>query len=109
MEDATAVDSSSNDVSVDEVSAVVPPQPLAEELVAKAIAPVKRDFLRPPPLRACDRTENNKADDKADAQKDGVSVPIIRDKKSKRQLKRERRQVRKRVVRFCQLIAWYMK
>lgn len=58
-----------------------------EELVAKAIAPVKWEFLRPPPSR----TQNDAATEpkKADANQPG----IVKEKKSKRQLKRERRQV----------------
>ena len=55
-----------------------------EELVAKAIAPVKREFLRPPPVRPSN-----------DVVSDSKSTPstLVKEKKSKRQLKRERRQV----------------
>lgn len=59
-----------------------------EQLVARAIAPVKKDFLRPPPVRSS-------------SPNDGVSIPndnnktsvLAKEKKSKRQLKRERRLV----------------
>lgn len=63
-----------------------------EELVAKAIAPVKREYLRPPPSRPCnnnDSTVGVQNDDAAEAK----NTPILKDKKSKRQIKRERRQV----------------
>lgn len=60
-----------------------------EELVAKAIAPVKKEFLCPPPVRADSTSASN--------QNEGVhehkSAPLLKEKKSKRQLKRERRQV----------------
>ncbi|KAI3446213.1 hypothetical protein Pfo_002878 [Paulownia fortunei] len=107
MEDRRALGNTSKDVSATEApaSAPVQPQPSAEELVAKAIAPVKRDFLRPPPVRTCDRSDNNKADDKATAQNDGVSSPIIKEKKSKRQLKRERRQEQKSALHICPEVA----
>jgi hypothetical protein len=58
-----------------------------EQLIARCIAPVKKDFIRPPP----DRTTSS--------QNDTVSIPndkppvLAKEKKSKRQLKRERRQV----------------
>ncbi|XP_065867721.1 tRNA-dihydrouridine(47) synthase [NAD(P)(+)]-like isoform X2 [Euphorbia lathyris] len=55
--------------------------PTVDELVAKAIAPVKAEFLRPPPSR----TNQN------DTAVSDSSV-IAKEKKSKRQLKRERRQ-----------------
>ncbi|GKV24083.1 hypothetical protein SLEP1_g33739 [Rubroshorea leprosula] len=58
-----------------------------EELVARAIAPIKREFLRPPPSRT---TQNNASSD-ADSKPSQSS--LVKDKKSKRQLKRERRQV----------------
>nr|GME10461.1 tRNA-dihydrouridine(47) synthase [NAD(P)(+)]-like [Ipomoea batatas] len=63
-----------------------------EELVAKAIAPVKREYLRPPPQRH--HSDGNRAvtgvqnDDAAEAK----SNPLLKEKKSKRQLKRERLQ-----------------
>ncbi|KAL2346076.1 hypothetical protein Fmac_000076 [Flemingia macrophylla] len=71
-----------------------------EQLVARAIAPVKKDFLRPPPVR--DSSPN-----------DAVSVPndntttsvLAKEKKSKRQLKRERRQEQKSPRNLCPAIA----
>ncbi|BBH09298.1 FMN-linked oxidoreductases superfamily protein, partial [Prunus dulcis] len=62
-----------------------------EELVAKSIAPVKKQFLCPPPIRACSNEPN-----------DAVSV---KEKKSKRQLKRERQQAVKSAVGICPQVA----
>lgn len=61
-----------------------------EELVAKAIAPVKREFLRPPPIRPC---SNNRDDAVSEANAEPPQSGVLKDKKSKRQLKRERREV----------------
>lgn len=58
-----------------------------EELVAKAIAPVKREFLRHPPSRT--QSDAVAESRKVNAARSGV----VNEKKSKRQLKRERRQV----------------
>lgn len=109
MEDPRAANNTSNDSSAAEAPSPVQAHPGAAELVAKAIAPVKREFLRPPPVRTCDGIDGKKADDKETVQNDGASAPILKEKKSKRQLKRERRQVRKCVGCFGQLIVWYMK
>lgn len=57
-----------------------------DQLIARCIAPVRNEFLRPPP-------------DRTSSQNDDVSIPkdkapvLAKEKKSKRQLKRERRQV----------------
>ncbi|KAL6517390.1 hypothetical protein OROMI_033091 [Orobanche minor] len=81
--------------------------PSAEDLVAKAIAPVKRGFLRPPPARTCDNRSvvSNKADEEATVANDGVSPPILKEKKSKRQLKRERHQEKKSALHICPEVA----
>uniref|UniRef100_A0A7N0SYZ2 tRNA-dihydrouridine(47) synthase [NAD(P)(+)] n=1 Tax=Kalanchoe fedtschenkoi TaxID=63787 RepID=A0A7N0SYZ2_KALFE len=71
-----------------------------EEMVAKAIAPVKREFLRPPPPRNS-QTEPN--DDTAES--NGGASKLVKDKKSKRQLKRERQQEQKLVVHICPIVA----
>ncbi|GFP89002.1 tRNA-dihydrouridine(47) synthase [NAD(P)(+)]-like [Phtheirospermum japonicum] len=69
MGDRIALDNTSSDLS----SADAPAHRSAEELVAEAIAPVKRDFLRPPPVRNCDdKSDGNKADEKATASNDVV-------------------------------------
>ncbi|GMH23603.1 hypothetical protein Nepgr_025446 [Nepenthes gracilis] len=75
-------------------------QPSPEELVAKAIAPVKKEFLRPPPLRS---SASRKIDGVTDRKLD--SSKLVKDKKSKRQLKRERREERKSAPNFCPVIA----
>ncbi|KAK9286631.1 hypothetical protein L1049_015031 [Liquidambar formosana] len=72
-----------------------------EELVAKSIAPVKRDFLRPPPVRASS-TDGNK-DDASESK--AVPSNLLKEKKSKRQLKRERRQEQKSPLHICPEIA----
>jgi len=56
-----------------------------EELVARAIAPVKSEFLRPPPVRQGEAAPEARAG----APQSG----LVKEKKSKRQLKRERQQV----------------
>lgn len=81
VDTATFEPSSENPISLPEPQAA-PPNP--EELVAKAIAPVKAEFLRPPPSRS--------RSDGAD-EKNSVSSNVVKEKKSKRQLKRERQQV----------------
>ncbi|KAF2321544.1 hypothetical protein GH714_000364 [Hevea brasiliensis] len=70
-----------------------------EELVAKAIAPVKREFLRPPPSRT---NQRDTAVSDADAKASKSSV-VAKEKKSKRQLKRERRQ--KSALHLCPEVA----
>lgn len=62
-----------------------------EELIAKAIAPVKREFLRPPPIRPC--SNSNETNDAASGAKSAPYSSLLKEKKSKRQLKRERLQV----------------
>ncbi|GFZ00412.1 FMN-linked oxidoreductases superfamily protein [Actinidia rufa] len=64
-------------------------QQTSEDLVAKAIAPVKREFIRPPPIRPCGNDSNDVA---SNATKSAPSN-LLKEKKSKRQLKRERLQV----------------
>jgi len=84
-------------------NAAAPPEaagvghPTPEELVAKAIAPVKREYFRPPPERSSEKksdsvsqSDGNQANDDA---KSDASESIVKEKKSKRQLKRERREV----------------
>ncbi|PKA53109.1 tRNA-dihydrouridine(47) synthase [NAD(P)(+)]-like [Apostasia shenzhenica] len=63
-----------------------------ENLVAKAIAPVKVEYLRPPPLRT---VPNSEVEDGAhDGAAERKAAPgLVKEKKSKRQLKKERKQV----------------
>ena len=60
-----------------------PPRPRPEEQVARAVAPGKPAFLRPPPVRDAPKDEGKANDGGA----------VVAEKKSKRQLKRERKQV----------------
>ena len=62
-----------------------------EELVAKSIAPIKKHFLRPPPLRPSSNDAVSQTT--ANAAPAPSQSTFVKDKKSKRQLKRERRQV----------------
>ncbi|TVT96686.1 hypothetical protein EJB05_58085 [Eragrostis curvula] len=65
-----------------------PSQPTPEELVARAVAPVKPAFLRPPPVREAPKEE-------------GKAAGVTAEKKSKRQLKRERQQEKKSTSHLC--------
>ncbi|XAR72759.1 tRNA-dihydrouridine(47) synthase (NAD(P)(+)) [Bertholletia excelsa] len=103
------MDGLSAEIAVEErkVSVELPPdgggglsQQTPEELVAKAIAPVKREFLRPPPVRP-------RGSDSSDVVTDTTSAPssVLKEKKSKRQLKRERRQEKKSAAHLCPEVA----
>ncbi|KAK9667215.1 hypothetical protein RND81_14G240300 [Saponaria officinalis] len=85
-----AMDESATEVSPENLSEQLQPPPKmtahekvfvmsAEELVAKAIAPVKKDFLRPPPSSRLTSENDN-----------GEKKSIVAEKKSKRSLRRER-------------------
>ncbi|KAL7002621.1 tRNA-dihydrouridine(47) synthase [NAD(P)(+)] [Sarracenia purpurea var. burkii] len=75
-------------------------QKTPEELVAKAIAPVKSEFLRPAPTRASSNDTNG-----ADSGANSAPSNLLKEKKSKRQLKRERLQEKKSVLHICPEIA----
>ncbi|XVE67076.1 hypothetical protein DITRI_Ditri08aG0130900 [Diplodiscus trichospermus] len=75
-------------------------QQTPEELVARAIAPIKREFLRPAPPS---RTSQNDA--ASDANGKQFQSSVVKEKKSKRQLKRERRQEKKSALNLCPEIA----
>lgn len=66
-------------------------QQTPEELVARSIAPVKRNFLRPPPVRPCSSANRDGA--VSETKDKPAQSAVDKEKKSKRQLKRERRQV----------------
>lgn len=71
--------------------------PSAEELIAKARAPVKREYIRPAPVRAVnakDESDNN-----------GTVAKVSVEKKSKRQLKRERKEEKKSAQNICVAVA----
>ncbi|ESQ53130.1 hypothetical protein EUTSA_v10024574mg [Eutrema salsugineum] len=67
----------------------------SEELIERSMAPIKKEFLCPPPSRA--GKQNEAADVKA------PQSGLVLEKKSKRQLKRERRE--KSAINLCPQIA----
>ncbi|EPS65108.1 hypothetical protein M569_09667 [Genlisea aurea] len=86
--------------------AVAEAHPSPEELVAKARAPVKIQFLCPPPPRNSDEKLAAKGDGTVLAGDDVTgSTSILTEKKSKRQLKRERRQELKSSSHLCPEVA----
>ncbi|KAF3622579.1 hypothetical protein FXO37_32283 [Capsicum annuum] len=62
-----------------------------EELVEKAIAPVKREYLRPPPSRPSTTNKGDIVEVQNDDVAEAKSTSIIKDKKSKRQMKSKHR------------------
>lgn len=94
MQDQIVMDDTPNGAPTAEAPAPFQSHPDVEALVAKCVAPVKKDFLRPPPVRTTDSSSNSNDKDKAESQKETGPAPVIKEKKSKRQLKRERREVR---------------
>lgn len=85
------------------IAAAVVSQLTAEELVVKSIAPVKREFLFPPPARPY---ANNTANDAVTERKGGdAPSALAKEKKSKRQLKRERQQEKKSAPHLCPEVA----
>ncbi|XP_050363783.1 tRNA-dihydrouridine(47) synthase [NAD(P)(+)]-like [Argentina anserina] len=82
------------------VAAALAAQRTPEELVAKSIAPVKKQYLRPPPLRPCSKDQND-----AVPEGSAKSSTVVKEKKSKRQLKRERREVQKSPLGICPEVA----
>eukprot|EP01018_Ginkgo_biloba_P019991 Gb_16506 [translate_table: standard] len=76
--------------------------PTAEELVSKARAPVKRKYIRPAPVRSISTAPLNGKDELSSK----VGVPKVSvEKKSKRQLKRERQEEKKSVQNICVAVA----
>ncbi|KAF3435803.1 hypothetical protein FNV43_RR22895 [Rhamnella rubrinervis] len=78
-------------------------QKTPEELVARSIAPVKREFLRPPPVRPCSSVNHEGAI--SDTKDKSARSAVDKEKKSKRQLKRERRQHQKSALNICPEVA----
>lgn len=74
-----------------------------DQLVAKAIAPVKKQFLRPPPTRTIQSDTLSSVNDGNKPSQS--STTVIKEKKSKRQLKRERLQEKKSPSNLCPEIA----
>ncbi|KAJ6849562.1 tRNA-dihydrouridine(47) synthase [NAD(P)(+)]-like isoform X3 [Iris pallida] len=77
--------------------------PTPEDLVAKAIAPVKAEYLLPPPLKRTQSAAGVETADDASERKGAAGV--VKMKKSKRQLKRERRQEQKSALNICPEVA----
>ncbi|XP_021848053.1 tRNA-dihydrouridine(47) synthase [NAD(P)(+)]-like isoform X2 [Spinacia oleracea] len=73
-----------------------------EELISKSIAPVKKEFLRPPPTSRS--TTSDSKDDYANSEAPRSSG-MIQEKKSKRQLKRERHEKLKSALNLCPSVA----
>ncbi|KAJ4747270.1 tRNA-dihydrouridine(47) synthase [NAD(P)(+)] [Rhynchospora pubera] len=78
-----------------------------EELVAKAIAPVKPQYLRPPPVRSSGDSTGGDGDVGKEKEKtgDAAGSGLVKEKKSKRQLKRERKQQVQSVANMCTEVA----
>ncbi|PKA53084.1 tRNA-dihydrouridine(47) synthase [NAD(P)(+)]-like [Apostasia shenzhenica] len=75
-----------------------------EDLFAKAIAPVKVEYLRPPQSRTVPNSEvEDGANDGAAERK--AAPGLVKEKKSKRQLKKERKQERKSALHICPEVA----
>ncbi|KAL9254831.1 tRNA-dihydrouridine(47) synthase [NAD(P)(+)]-like-like protein [Drosera capensis] len=77
-------------------------RPSPEELVAKSIAPIKREFLRPPPQRT---NSSAAAAGEAREGEGGEGSRLVKEKKSKRQQKRERIAERKSSANLCPEVA----
>ncbi|KAK9049326.1 hypothetical protein SSX86_031706 [Deinandra increscens subsp. villosa] len=85
-----------------------PPQPArkpviemtVEELVAKAIVPVKKEFICPLPTRASGDNSRLSSDERPAA-----TAPVSKEKKSKRQIKRERNQEKQSTRNLCPMVA----
>lgn len=71
-----------------------------EELVARGIAPVKKEFLRPPPSRNGEKSASSDAAESKQGQ-----GGLVKEKKSKRQIKRERQQELKSALRLCAAVS----
>ncbi|KAJ6310777.1 hypothetical protein OIU76_015483 [Salix suchowensis] len=85
------------------------PTATPEQLVAKSIAPVKPQFLRPPPSRTSqnDTASSTVSDSNNNISKSNINTTsvVAKEKKSKRQLKRERQQEKKSAVSLCPELA----
>ncbi|WOL04342.1 hypothetical protein Cni_G13063 [Canna indica] len=79
-------------------------RPRPEDLVARAIAPVKNEYLRPPPSRSA--AVGREVDDDDNEKKSSSSnAVVVKEKKSRRQLKRERKQEQKSAKNICPEVA----
>ncbi|KAL4572943.1 hypothetical protein LXL04_019732 [Taraxacum kok-saghyz] len=75
----------------------------AEEMVAKSIVPVKKEFIYPVPNRL--NSDNNGPPTDAVPASTTSSAPVSNEKKSKRQLKRERNQEKQSTRNLCPMVA----
>lgn len=75
----------------------------ADELVAKSIVPVKKEFMCPAPSRLT--SDNNGSSGDAIPASTTASAPVSKEKKSKRQLKRERNQEKQSTRNLCPMVA----
>ncbi|XP_074558849.1 tRNA-dihydrouridine(47) synthase [NAD(P)(+)]-like [Curcuma longa] len=86
-------------VSVSEGAACSGP----EDLVARAIAPVKAQYLRAPPSRS--GSLGSEVVDNAKEKSRAPKVVVTKEKKSRRQLKRERKQEQESAKKICPEVA----
>ncbi|PWA58991.1 hypothetical protein CTI12_AA395540 [Artemisia annua] len=75
-----------------------------EEMIAKAIVPVKKEFICSAPTRVNTDNNNNNLSNDVVSVTPSVAVPVI-EKKSKRQLKRERHQEKQSTRNLCSMVA----
>nr|GEX09159.1 tRNA-dihydrouridine(47) synthase [NAD(P)(+)]-like [Tanacetum cinerariifolium] len=75
-----------------------------EEMIEKAIVPVKKEFICSAPTRVNTENNNLSNDVVSVTPSVAVSVPVI-EKKSKRQLKRERNQEKQSTRNLCSMVA----
>ncbi|XP_042406995.1 tRNA-dihydrouridine(47) synthase [NAD(P)(+)]-like [Zingiber officinale] len=99
LEMESAVGGESVGVSVFEGAACPGP----EDLVARAIAPVKSQYLRAPPPRS--GSLGSAVVDNANEKSSVPKVVVTKEKKSRRQLKRERKQEQESAKKICPEIA----
>ncbi|KAF6154533.1 hypothetical protein GIB67_028419 [Kingdonia uniflora] len=101
-----AMDEASMEVETNLSSTQTPSNPIEiqlspEELIAKSIAPVKREYLRPPPPRPTPSSSNGGVI----TENNSISFNVAKEKKSKRQAKRERQQEKKSALHICPEVA----
>ncbi|KAL7588807.1 hypothetical protein Lser_V15G40297 [Lactuca serriola] len=76
----------------------------ADELVAKSIVPVKKEYMCPIPIRL-GSDNNGTSGDAVPASTTASARPVSKEKKSKRQLKRERNQEKQSTRNLCPMVA----
>ncbi|XP_065002675.1 tRNA-dihydrouridine(47) synthase [NAD(P)(+)]-like [Musa acuminata AAA Group] len=101
MEGAAPAKEGSESVGTLESEGATRPRP--EDLVARAIAPVKAEYLRPPPSRSV--AVDSGVEDGSNEKKSSSTNVVVKEKKSRRQLKRERKQEQKSTRNICPEVA----